>query len=53
MRKAVEAAAQMLPAHHQEAINDYMAHSAGVVQQRMRQPQFVVDTAVLLDSLTG
>lgn len=54
VRKAIEAAAQMLPAHHQMAINDYLAHSAGMVQQhRMRQPQFVVDTAVLLDSLAG
>ncbi|XP_016107636.1 uncharacterized protein, partial [Sinocyclocheilus grahami] len=54
VRKAIEAAAKTLPAHHQDAINDYLAHRAGVVQtHRMRQPQFVVNTAVLLDSLAG
>ncbi len=49
-----KAATKMLPAHQQKAINNYLAYSAGVVQQhRMLQPQFVVDTAVLLDSLAG
>lgn len=54
MRVAVEAAAQTLPVEHQKAIKDYLAQSTGGVQQdRMQQPQFVVDTAVLLDSLAG
>ncbi len=48
-----KAATKMLPAHQQKAINNYLAYSAGVVQHRMLQPQFVVDTAVLLDSLAG
>ncbi|KAL0153860.1 hypothetical protein M9458_050842, partial [Cirrhinus mrigala] len=54
LRVAVEAAAQTLPVEHQKAIKDYLAQSTGGVQQdRMQQPQFVVDTAVLLDSLSG
>ncbi|KAI2647250.1 N-lysine methyltransferase KMT5A-A [Labeo rohita] len=54
VRKAIEATAQMLSADNQEAIRQYLTHSTGGAQQdRMQQPQFVVDTAVLLDSLAG
>ncbi|KAK2892479.1 hypothetical protein Q8A67_012467 [Cirrhinus molitorella] len=52
--KSVEAAAQTLPADRQKAVKEYLAHSTGGVQrERMQQPQFVVETAVLLDSLAG
>ncbi|KAK2886180.1 hypothetical protein Q8A67_017017 [Cirrhinus molitorella] len=39
--------AKTLPAHQQEAISDYMH------QKHYREPQDIVDTAVLLDTLTG
>lgn len=52
MRRAAGKAAQKLPAPQQEAVNRYLAHSAGVAQ-RDRTPQDVVDAAELLDSLAG
>lgn len=49
VRKAVQDSAKTLPAPQQEAISAYL------LQQHYRkpQPQDIVDTAVLLDSLAG
>lgn len=46
MRRAVEEAAEKLPAQQQEALHHYLAISAGAVR-----PQDVVDAALLLESL--
>lgn len=52
VRRAAGKVAQKLPAPQQEAVNRYLAHSAGAAQ-RDRTPQDVVDAAELLDSLAG
>ncbi|XP_067235999.1 uncharacterized protein [Chanodichthys erythropterus] len=52
VRRAAGKAAQKLPAPQQEAVNRYLAHSAGAAQ-RDRTPQDVVDAAEQLDSLAG
>ncbi|KAL0152224.1 hypothetical protein M9458_051947, partial [Cirrhinus mrigala] len=51
VRRAVETAARKLPAHQHEAVNLYLAHSTGT--GRKPQPQYIVDAAMLLDSLEG
>lgn len=49
--RAVENAAEKLPAHQHEAVIHYLAHSASA--DRRPQPQDIVDAALLLDSLKG
>ncbi|XP_017210951.2 uncharacterized protein si:dkey-23a23.2 [Danio rerio] len=55
MRKTLRISAKNLPTHQRDAITLYLACSSGDPHQTHRrlQPQQVVDTAVLLDSLVG
>ncbi|XP_057214685.1 uncharacterized protein LOC130569212 isoform X2 [Triplophysa rosa] len=51
VRRAVETAAKNLTADQQKAIRIYLA--CGTADSKMLQPHKIVDTAVLLDSLSG